>query len=114
MCRQQGLSRDQLQMKVGLIKSKIEVLKSILKHQNEPTHVPDPLTSAKKKYNDSKDAVERAVTELMDKRAGCIGNINATNSQDCKKFRSAQENTANALFQLANNYSEWQTLDFFP
>ena len=113
MCRQQGLSRDQLQMKVGLIKSKTEVLKSILKHQNEPTQVPDPLTSAKKNYSDTKDAVEHAVTDLMDKRAWCIGNGTKSGSQDCENFQSAQENTANALFQLANKYSEWQTLDFF-
>ena len=110
MCRQQGLSRDQLQMKVGLIKSKIEVLKSIQKkHQSENKN--DPLTTAKKKYSDSKDAVERAVTDLMEKRAECIGK-NAS-SKDCGKFQNAQESTTKALFQQANNYSEWQTLDFF-
>ena len=110
-CRHQGLSRDQLQMKVGLIRSKVEVLKTIQqKLQNEGTQ--EPLTKAKKNYEDNQDAVDRAVTDMMAKRAGCIGNVDAK-SKDCENFQSAQENTTSALFQLANSYSEWQTFDFF-
>ena len=112
MHRHQGLSRDQLQAKIGMIQSKLAVLRGMMKQQQqlEGAHGQN-LTKKKNTYEHYKDSTVNNASDLVQLRAQCM-ETRKYKSNACIKFRSAQEKTTNALFQQAQSYSEWQSLDF--
>ena len=108
--RHQGLSRDQLQAKIGMIKSKLAVLQSIMDQQQKLGGAQD-LTNMRNTYEHYKEATTNNASVLVRLRAQCMETRDPRSSA-CSQFRSAQESTTNALFQQAQSYSEWQSLDF--